>query len=79
MVNSIHSTGPIVTEPSSKSNPTRDSTFKDARSALENAKKLYAKGEISKADFKRLEAKLGKQGQSEELNEYLSKTYVRRR
>lgn len=57
--------------------PTR--TFKDAKSALVNAKRLLDKGEITKADFARLKKKLTTQEQDEDLDVYLKNRYPVRR
>ena len=58
---------------SGEATPTK--TFKDARAALANAKQLLAKGEITKAEFTRLSAKLGRKAQSEDLNDYMDDSY----
>jgi uncharacterized membrane protein len=39
-------------------NVPKDQTFKDTTSALANAKKLLARGEIKQADYDRIEKKL---------------------
>jgi hypothetical protein len=50
-------------------------TFKDAKSALANARKLLDKGEISAADYAKLEKKLVHEDQKSSLKAWLDKTY----
>jgi hypothetical protein len=56
---------------------TKTQTFKDPKAALVNAKKLLDKGEISHADFARIEKKLIAEDQDGDLKEWLAKTYPR--
>ena len=53
-------------------------TFKDSKAALVNAKKLLDKGEISHADFVRIEKKLIAENQDGDLRAWLAKTYPRK-
>jgi hypothetical protein len=50
-------------------------TFKDAKSALANARKLRDKGEISAADFAKLEKKLVREDQEGDLKAWLDRRY----
>jgi hypothetical protein len=50
-------------------------TFKDPKAALVNAKKLLDKGEISAADFAKLEKKLVHEDQKGDLKAWLDKHY----
>lgn len=54
-------------------------TFKDAKSALANAKKLLAKGDISKAEYAKVEKKLTAEDQEGHLKSWMNKTYPDRK
>lgn len=64
---------------SGKSGSTSTKTFKDAKSAIKNAKKLLDEGEISKADFARIEKKMVADDQEGDLRAWLDKTYGKER
>ncbi|QDM15174.1 hypothetical protein [Tardiphaga sp. vice278] len=64
---------------SSGARSTSTKTFKDAKSAIAHAKKLLDEGEISKADFARIEKKMVAEDQEGHLRAWLHKTYGKAR